>query len=60
MATVEALDAVVAGGGVIGLAVARALALAGRSVVVLEAEPALGTHASSRNAVRSPSSTTGW
>ena len=49
MATVETLDAVVAGGGVIGLAVARALALAGRSVVVLEAEPALGTHASSRN-----------
>lgn len=49
MAKVEALDAVVAGGGVIGLAVARALALAGREVVVLEAEPALATHASSRN-----------
>jgi L-2-hydroxyglutarate oxidase LhgO len=45
----EALDAVVAGGGVIGLAVARALALAGREVLLLEAEPALGTHASSRN-----------
>ena len=49
MAGLETLDAVVAGGGVIGLAVARALALAGRSVVLLEAEPALGTHASSRN-----------
>ncbi|HEX5101177.1 MAG TPA: NAD(P)/FAD-dependent oxidoreductase [Polyangiaceae bacterium] len=49
MARLEALDAVIAGGGVIGLAVARALARAGRSVVLLEAETALGTHASSRN-----------
>jgi L-2-hydroxyglutarate oxidase LhgO len=43
------LDAVVIGGGVIGLAVARALVLAGREVTVLEAEPALGAHSSSRN-----------
>jgi L-2-hydroxyglutarate oxidase LhgO len=43
------LDVVVAGAGVVGLAVARALALAGREVVVLEAEDAIGTKASSRN-----------
>ncbi|HKQ69347.1 MAG TPA: NAD(P)/FAD-dependent oxidoreductase [Polyangiaceae bacterium] len=43
------LDAVVVGGGVIGLAVARKLAMAGRDVVVLEAETALGMHTSSRN-----------
>ena len=39
----------VAGAGVIGLAVARALALAGREVVVLEAAEAIGTETSSRN-----------
>lgn len=39
----------VIGGGVIGLAVARELALAGREVVVLEAEDALAMHTSSRN-----------
>jgi L-2-hydroxyglutarate oxidase LhgO len=43
------LDAVVIGGGVIGLAVARALALAGREVTLLEAEDRLGAHTSSRN-----------
>jgi L-2-hydroxyglutarate oxidase LhgO len=43
------IDAVVIGAGVVGLAVARALALAGREVVVLEAESAAGTHTSSRN-----------
>jgi L-2-hydroxyglutarate oxidase LhgO len=45
----RSLDAVVIGGGVVGLAVARALALAGREVVVLEAASASGTHTSSRN-----------
>ncbi len=45
----EKLDAVVIGAGVVGLAVARALAMAGREVVVLEAEDAIGTHTSSRN-----------
>jgi L-2-hydroxyglutarate oxidase LhgO len=49
MAVTDELDAVVVGAGVIGLAVARALALAGREVVVLEAEPAFGMHTSSRN-----------
>lgn len=45
----DRVDAVVVGAGVVGLAVARALALAGREVVVLEAEGAIGTGTSSRN-----------
>lgn len=45
----DRVDAVVVGAGVVGLAVARALATAGREVVVLEAEDAIGTHSSSRN-----------
>jgi len=40
---------VVLGAGVVGLAIARELALAGREVIVLEAEDAIGTHTSSRN-----------
>ena len=47
--SLETLDVAVIGGGVIGLAVARALARAGRDVVLLEAENAIGTHTSSRN-----------
>jgi L-2-hydroxyglutarate oxidase LhgO len=46
---VEQLDCVVAGAGVVGLAVARALALAGREVVVLDAAEGIGTETSSRN-----------
>jgi L-2-hydroxyglutarate oxidase LhgO len=46
---VDRVDAVVIGAGVVGLAVARALATAGRDVVILEAEDAIGTHTSSRN-----------
>jgi L-2-hydroxyglutarate oxidase LhgO len=46
---VERLDALVIGAGVVGLAVARALALAGREVMVLESEAAIGTGTSSRN-----------
>ncbi len=46
---VESVDSVVVGAGVVGLAVARRLALAGREVVVLEAEGAIGTGNSSRN-----------
>ena len=45
----ETVDAVVVGAGVVGLAVARALAMSGREVIVLEAEEAIGTHTSSRN-----------
>jgi len=45
----DRVDAVVIGAGLVGLAVARALALAGREVVILEAEDAIGTHTSSRN-----------
>lgn len=43
------IDALVVGAGVIGLAIARALARAGREVVVLERERAPGQHTSSRN-----------
>ncbi len=46
---VEQVDAVVIGAGVVGLAVARALALQGREVLVLEAANAIGTETSSRN-----------
>jgi L-2-hydroxyglutarate oxidase LhgO len=45
----ERVDCVVIGAGVVGLAVARALALEGREVLVLEAEAAIGTGTSSRN-----------
>ncbi|HUJ88273.1 MAG TPA: NAD(P)/FAD-dependent oxidoreductase [Burkholderiales bacterium] len=45
----DKIEAVVIGAGVVGLAVARALACAGREVVILEAEDAIGTHTSSRN-----------
>ena len=45
----ERVECVVAGAGVIGLATARALALAGREVLVLEAEDTFGTQISSRN-----------
>lgn len=45
----EQLDCVVIGAGVVGLAIARALALAGREVVILESEAAFGTHTSARN-----------
>jgi len=45
----EKVDSIVIGAGVIGLAVARALAEQGREVIVLEAESAIGMHTSSRN-----------
>ena len=45
----DEVDAVVIGAGVIGLAVARALALQGREVMVLEAADGIGTGTSSRN-----------
>lgn len=45
----DRIDCVVIGAGVVGLAVARELAMAGREVIVLEAEAAIGEHTSSRN-----------
>ncbi len=45
----EAVECVVVGAGVVGLAVARALALAGHEVLVLEQERWIGSHTSSRN-----------
>jgi L-2-hydroxyglutarate oxidase LhgO len=49
MSELDRLDVAVIGGGVVGLAVARSLAMAGREVIVLEAEPMIGMHTSSRN-----------
>lgn len=43
------IDAIVVGAGVVGLAVARELALRGHSVIVLEAADAIGMATSSRN-----------
>lgn len=45
----EIVDTVVIGAGVVGLAVARELAQAGREVFILEAEERFGTQTSARN-----------
>ena len=45
----EEVDCVVVGAGVVGLAVARVLAMAGREVIILEAAEGVGTETSSRN-----------
>ncbi len=45
----DRVECVVAGAGVVGLAVARALALAGHEVLILESEDRIGTGISSRN-----------
>lgn len=45
----ESVECVVIGAGVIGLAVARAIALEGHEVVLFEAEDTFGTQTSSRN-----------
>jgi len=45
----ESVECVVIGAGVVGLAVARALALAGHEVLILEAARQFGTETSSRN-----------
>ncbi|SEH28199.1 NAD(P)/FAD-dependent oxidoreductase [Rhizobium sp. NFR12] len=49
MAEILELDCVVIGGGVVGLAIARRLALSGREVIVLEAEALTGSITSARN-----------
>ena len=43
------MDAVVIGAGVVGLAVARALAMAGIETLVLEKNPVFGEETSARN-----------
>lgn len=48
-APAEQCDVVVIGAGVVGLAVGQALARAGREVLVLEKQDAIGTETSSRN-----------
>src|SRR6516165_19384 len=45
----EKVECIVIGAGVIGLAIARRLAQAGREVIVLEAAEGIGTVTSSRN-----------
>ena len=45
----EVVDCIVVGAGVVGLAVARALAMDGREVIILEAAEGIGTETSSRN-----------
>ncbi|TPN85500.1 NAD(P)/FAD-dependent oxidoreductase [Mesorhizobium sp. CU2] len=45
----EQVDCIVAGAGVIGLAIARALAARGLETLILEAADAIGTETSSRN-----------
>ena len=45
----EMIDCVVVGAGVIGLAVARELAMAGLQTVIVEQHPAIGMETSSRN-----------
>ena len=45
----DSVDAVVIGAGVVGLAIARELALRGHETLILEASPTIGSGASSRN-----------
>ena len=45
----EEVDCIIAGAGVVGLAIARALALRGREVIILEATGLIGSETSSRN-----------
>ena len=45
----QRVDAIVVGAGVVGLAIARALALRGRAPLILECEGQFGSGTSSRN-----------
>ena len=45
----EKVDTIIVGAGVIGLAIAREMALVGNEVIVLEAKNAIGTEISARN-----------
>jgi L-2-hydroxyglutarate oxidase LhgO len=49
MSVIENIECTVIGAGVVGLAIARALALQGREVIILESESSIGTGTSSRN-----------
>ena len=49
MRPMDQVDVAIVGAGVVGLAIARELALAGHDTWILEASPAFGTGASSRN-----------
>lgn len=49
MTSVERIDCLVIGAGVVGIACARALQLAGRSVILAEKHPHFGSEVSSRN-----------
>lgn len=48
-ANADPVECIVVGAGAVGLAVARALARAGREVVIVESEPCIGSGVSSRN-----------
>ena len=48
-AMIERVDSIVVGAGVVGLAIARQLAMAGDEVIVLEAADLIGSETSSRN-----------
>ena len=45
----ERIDALIVGAGIIGLAITRSLAQAGREVIVIEANAGIGEETSSRN-----------
>jgi L-2-hydroxyglutarate oxidase LhgO len=45
----DRVDTVIVGAGVVGLAIARALAIAGRELVIVDAEGAIGSLTSARN-----------
>ncbi len=47
--SLDHVDTIVIGAGVVGIAIARALSRAGRETIVLEAANAIATHTSSRN-----------
>jgi L-2-hydroxyglutarate oxidase LhgO len=49
MSVIENIECTVIGAGAVGLAIARALALQGREVIILESESSIGTGTSSRN-----------
>ena len=49
MSAIENIECTVIGAGAVGLAVARALALQGREVIILESASSIGTETSSRN-----------